>query len=53
MSIIPTDAMYFFMITAFTKKMEEAAAKGDKKTFDDMQEQIKWLQSSQRNKYKN
>ena len=34
MSINPTDAMYFFMITAFTKKMEEAAAKGDKKTFD-------------------
>ena len=49
----PTDQLYFFMINAFTKKMEEAASKGDKETFERMQEQLKWLHEGQRNKYKN
>jgi len=48
-----TDTQFFFMINAFTKKMEEAASKGDKETFERMQEQLKWLHEAQRNKYKN
>jgi len=49
----PTNSQFQFMINAFTKKMEEAASKGDKETFERMQEQLKWLHEAQRNKYKN
>lgn len=49
----PTDAQYQFMINAFTKRMERAASEGDKETFERMQEQLKWLHSSQKRKYKN
>ena len=49
----PTDAMYFFMINAFTKRIERAASEGDKNTFDRMQENLKWLHTAQKNKYKN
>ena len=49
----PTDAQYQFMINAFTKRMERAASEGDKETFENMQEQLKWLHNAQQNKYKN
>ena len=53
MSSKPTDTQYFFMINAFTKRMEQAASEGDKETFERMQEQLKWLHAAQQNKYKN
>jgi len=48
----PSDTQIQFMINAFTKRMEQAASEGDKETFEQMQEQLKWLYAAQRNKYK-
>jgi len=48
----PSDTQIQFMINAFTKRMEQAASEGDKETFEQMQEQLKWLHEAQRNKYK-
>ena len=49
----PTDTQYQFMINAFTKRKEQAALEGDKETFENMQEQLRWLHNAQKNKYKN
>ena len=48
----PSDAQYQFMINAFTKKRDEAIASGNKDLFERMEEQLKWLHTAQRSKYK-
>jgi uncharacterized membrane protein (DUF106 family) len=48
----PTESQMQFMINAFTKKRDEAIAKGNKELFERMEEQLKWLHNAQRNKYK-
>ena len=42
-----------FMLITFQKAMERAARRGDKDTFDKMQQQVEWLQQQQINKYRN
>ncbi len=50
--MISNNLMQFMLIT-FQKAMERAARRGDKDTFDKMQQQIDWLQQQQINKYRN
>ena len=50
--MINNNLMQFMLIT-FQKAMERAARRGDKDTFDKMQQQVEWLQQQQINKYRN
>jgi uncharacterized membrane protein (DUF106 family) len=49
--MINSNVMQFMLLT-FQKEMDKAAARGDKNTFDKMQQQVEWLQQQQINKYK-
>ena len=41
------------METTFKFQMEQAAISGDKKKFEQMQEQLQWLHEYKLNRYKN
>ena len=45
-------ALTQFMLITFQKAMEKAERRGDKETYNKMQQQVAWLQQQQSNRYK-